>query len=188
MASGKTVTLLLGGARSGKSRYAQVIASAYSRVTFIATAQRSDGEMRARIARHQQERPAAWKTVEVTTELDQAILEQSAQADLLLVDCLTLYVSNLMGHGEGAHSEIQPCFDRLSESLKRAACSVVLVSNEVGSGIVPMHPVAREYRDLLGSLNQKVAVIADRVVLMVAGLPLVVKDAAAGKRTKRNGA
>src|SRR5579863_1162485 len=93
----KTVTLVLGGARSGKSRYAQELASAFERVIYIATAHRVDAEMRAKIARHRRERPSAWKTVEVSTELDRALRDEGAQADLLLVDCLTCYVANIMG-------------------------------------------------------------------------------------------
>lgn len=175
--SRRTVTLVLGGARSGKSRYAQELASAFERVVYIATAQRVDAEMRAKIARHQSERPSAWKTVEVSTELGRTLRNESAQADLLLVDCLTCYVANIMGRKKYAgRKKILDYIDPLCEAVRDAKASVVLVSNEVGCGVVPAYQSGRVYRDLLGELNQQIAKLADRVIFMVAGLPLSVKD------------
>ena len=172
----ETVTLVLGGARSGKSRYAQELASAFQRVVYIATARRDDAEMRAKIAHHRRERPSSWKTVEVSTDLDRALREEGPQADLLLIDCLTLYMANIMGRKSGGRSQVRSHIQLLCEAVREAEASVVIVSNEVGSGVVPPYRSGREYRDLLGELNQQIAKVADRVILMVAGLPLTVKD------------
>ena len=172
----KTVTLVLGGARSGKSRYAQELASAFERVVYIATAQRDDAEMRAKIAHHRRERPSTWRTIEVSTDLDCAVREEGAQAELLLIDCLTLYMANLMGRKGGGRSKVRDHIQLLCEAVHEADASVVMVSNEVGCGVVPPYRSGRDYRDFLGELNQQIAKIADRVILMVAGLPLTVKD------------
>jgi adenosylcobinamide kinase / adenosylcobinamide-phosphate guanylyltransferase len=176
----KTVTLVLGGAHSGKSRYAQELASAFQRVVYIATARRDDAEMRAKIALHRRQRPSTWKTVEVSAGLDRALRELGPRADLLLVDCLTLYMANLMGRKGSGRREAQSHIQVLCEAVREAEASLVIVSNEVGSGIVPPYRSGREYRDLLGELNQQIAKLADRVILMVAGLPLTVKDRSLG--------
>jgi adenosylcobinamide kinase/adenosylcobinamide-phosphate guanylyltransferase len=173
---GKTVTLVLGGARSGKSRHAQELASAFQRVVYIATARRGDAEMRAKIAHHRRERPSTWKTVEVSTDLDRALREEGPQADLLLIDCLTFYMANIVGRKSGGRRQFRSHIQLLCEAVREAEASVVIVSNEVGSGVVPPYRSGRDYRDFLGELNQKIAKVADRVVLMVAGLPLTVKD------------
>ena len=186
----KTVTLVLGGARSGKSRYAQSLASAFPRVIFIATARRSDAEMRVRIARHRRERPTAWQTLEVTTGLDRVLREECRGADLLLIDCLTFYLANVMGRKRGRRHELERHVQSVCQAVRDVEASVVMVSNEVGSGVVPAYRSGREYRDLLGEFNQQLALLADRVILMVAGLPLTVKDlakvrtAAGGKRRR----
>jgi len=174
----KAVTLVLGGARSGKSRYAQALASAFERVIFIATARRQDADMRARIARHRRERPASWRTIEISTGLDHALREHGQSGDLLLIDCLSLYLDSVMGRkrGEGARRQVRSHIQNLCEAIREVEASVVVVSNEVGCGIVPPYRSGREYRDLLGEFNQQIAQVADRVILMVAGLPLVVKD------------
>jgi adenosylcobinamide kinase/adenosylcobinamide-phosphate guanylyltransferase len=179
----KTVTFVLGGARSGKSRYAQELASAFRRVVFVATARRDDAEMRAKIARHRRERPSAWKTIEITTGLDRALREQARSADLLIVDCLTLYLANLIGRKRGEGDRIRSHIQSLCEAIQEVEASVVIVSNEVGCGVVPAFRSGREYRDLLGEFNQQIARVADRVILMVAGLPLTVKDRSAGRKT-----
>jgi len=176
----KTVTLVLGGARSGKSRYAQELASAFERVVLIATASRSDAEMRAKIARHRRERPSSWKTVEVSTGLDRAVRKEGPTAEVLLIDCLALYMANLMGRKRDARRQIETRIQRLCEAVRDSESSVVMVSNEVGSGIVPSYRSGREYRDLLGELNQQIAKVADRVILMVAGLPLIIKERSKG--------
>ena len=172
----KTVTLVLGGARSGKSRYAQDLASAFPRVVYLATARREDAEMRTKIARHRRDRPSSWKTIEVSADLDCALREEGPRADLLLIDCLTFYMANIMGRKSGGHNRVRTHIQSLCEAVREAEASVVIVSNEVGSGIVPPYRSGREYRDLLGELNQQIAKVADRVILMVAGLPLTVKD------------
>ena len=178
MSSGrrKTVTLVLGGARSGKSRYAQDLASAFERVVFIATARPTDPEMRARIARHRRERPSSWKTLEVATGLDHALRNLCQGADLLLIDCLTVYVANVMGRKHGERQDLRHHLQGLCDAVRSSASSVVIVSNEVGSGVVPSYRSGREYRDLLGEFNRQLAQAADRVVLMIAGLPLTIKD------------
>ena len=178
MASGqsKTVTLILGGARSGKSRYAQELASPFEKVIFIATARREDAEMRVKIARHRRERPASWKTLEVSTGLDRALRGKCHGADLLIIDCLTIYVANAMGRKQGESRQLRSHMGSIREAIRESAASVIIVSNEVGWGVVPPYRSGRKYRDLLGEINQQVAQIADRVILMVAGLPMIVKD------------
>ena len=171
----KTVTLVLGGVRSGKSRWAQEFAAKAARVAYVATAQPLDAEMVEKIGRHRNERPSHWQTFEEPLELGQAIAEHATKFDVMLVDCLTVFVANLQ-----ATAEPDPaCMDRRIEDFLRALralpASVVLVSNEVGSGIVPPYPAGRRFRDVLGELNQRVAAIADNVVLLVAGLPLALK-------------
>jgi adenosylcobinamide kinase/adenosylcobinamide-phosphate guanylyltransferase len=174
----KQITLILGGVRSGKSHYAQSFVSGFSRVAFIATAEALDAEMQARISRHRDERPGNWTTFETPLELEDAILGCSGKFDVILVDCLTLWISNLMAAEHCDSSRIFARAARLSEALRASSSSVVLVSNEVGSGIVPVSDSGRLYRDLLGGTNQQVAAVADRVLLLVAGYPLTVKDSA----------
>jgi adenosylcobinamide kinase/adenosylcobinamide-phosphate guanylyltransferase len=178
--SNKCVTLVLGGARSGKSHYAQNLATGRDRVAFIATAEALDGEMQQRIARHREERPANWTTLETPLALENAVLECSGKYDILLVDCLTLWTSNLMAAEDSDSERIFARAARLCEALRQVNSSVVLVSNEVGSGLVPDNDAGRLYRDLLGGVNQRVAAVADRVLLLVAGYPLTVKDRTVG--------
>jgi adenosylcobinamide kinase/adenosylcobinamide-phosphate guanylyltransferase len=163
----KTVTLLLGGARSGKSYYAQEAAKKVNKVLFVATAEAGDEDMRRRIRKHQEDRPANWRTLEATSH------------------CITLLVTNIICQideknydtcdesllEEQVYSEIQ----ELQECLKKVPSSFILVSNEVGWGIVPDNRISRIYRDLLGRANQMLAQSADQVYLMVAGIPLRVK-------------
>lgn len=180
VSSNKKITLILGGARSGKSRYAQELASGFRRVAFIATAEALDDEMRQRIAHHREERPTGWSTVETPLALEDAILQCGVRSDAVLVDCLTLWVSNLMAAEDSDSGVIFARAAQLCEALRKVSASVILVSNEVGSGIVPENKAARLYRDLLGGVNQQVAASADKVVLLVAGYPLTVKDSTAG--------
>jgi adenosylcobinamide kinase / adenosylcobinamide-phosphate guanylyltransferase len=174
--SAREITLVLGGVRSGKSRYALQLAARAERVTFLATAERrEDEEMQRKIERHRAERPHHWTTIEEPLKLAAAI-ESASNCDLLLIDCLTLFAGKVLevfGDDAGGISE---SIAALCASLKLTPCSVVLVSNEVGSGVVPAFELGRRYRDLLGEINQRVAAIADRVVLMVAGLPLTLKS------------
>ncbi len=174
--STRDVTLVLGGVRSGKSRYALEVAARAQRVTFLATAERrADEEMQRKIERHRAERPQHWVTIEEPLNLAAAIASASS-CDLLLIDCLTLFAGKLLEvHGEDLPA-VASAVDALCAALTASSCSVVLVSNEVGSGVVPAFEMGRRYRDLLGEINQRVASIADRVVLMVAGLPLTLKS------------
>ena len=166
------VTLVLGGARSGKSRYAEsLIAALPPPWIYIATAQSGDDEMAARIKSHRDRRGAHWHAVEAPRELASA-LAGCADAPVL-VDCLTLWLSNLML----ADANIDAETVQLENSLIAANGPVVLVANEVGAGIVPSYPLGRRFRDLQGMLNQRMAARAERVILMVAGLPLALKGA-----------
>lgn len=142
--------------------------------TFIATCIPRDAEMKQRVAQHQNERNLSWHTIEAPVHLPQAIVEQSRQADVVLVDCLTLWISNLMLELEDDR-KILACLPELTKALKSTDCPVVLVSNEVGTGIVPENQLSRRFRDLVGSTNQAVARQADRVVWMVAGIPVGIK-------------
>lgn len=170
-----SVTLVLGGVRSGKSRFALEMASGAERVTFVATARLSDEEMRRKIERHRQERPAHWRTWEEPLKLDEAIAESEGASEWIIIDCLTLFAANL----QEAHSENQDAIwasiDALCLALMKTNGRVVLVSNEVGSGIVPAYAAGRQFRDVLGEMNQRVAAVANNVVLMVAGLPVWIK-------------
>jgi adenosylcobinamide kinase / adenosylcobinamide-phosphate guanylyltransferase len=169
------VTLVLGGVRSGKSRYAQSEAARFSRVTFVATAKRSDAEMRRKIAAHRRERPKEWKTVEVSAgALDAVIRREGQKAEVLLVDCLTTYCGGLLSRSR-SESGRRGHVEALVNAIRATPASLLIVSNEVGSGVVPAFKSGRLFRDLLGEMNQQVARVADRVVLLVAGIPIAVK-------------
>ncbi len=174
--SNKSVTLVLGGARSGKSRYAQKLAAGFKRVTFIATARASDPEMRHKIAQHRSERAASWETLEAPLNLESAIRSRSTRADMLIIDCLTLYLTNLMRAKKGVRNNILQDLEEVYQAIRFAKSSIIMVSNEVGCGVVPAFRSGRLFRDLLGQLNQQIAEMADRVIFMVAGAPLTVKD------------
>jgi adenosylcobinamide kinase/adenosylcobinamide-phosphate guanylyltransferase len=175
-----SVTLVLGGVRSGKSRFALDMASSAEHVTFVATARLSDDEMRCKIERHRQERPAQWSTREEPLKLDEAIDESEGTSEWIIVDCLTLFAANLLeAHGENQDA-IWASINALCLALKKTNRPVVLVSNEVGSGIVPAYAAGRLFRDLLGEINQRVAALAGNVVLMVAGLPVWLKGSLEG--------
>ena len=176
--SDSRVVLILGGVRSGKSRYAQQLAAAGERVALIATAEARDAEMAQRIARHREERPSSWTTIETPIALSEALLGCNGRFDTMLVDCLTLWASNLMEHERQDLARITAHIDDLVHTLQKVSSTVILVSNEVGSGIVPDNQMGRVYRDVLGGINQRVAAVADEVLLLVAGCPLVVKQAA----------
>jgi adenosyl cobinamide kinase/adenosyl cobinamide phosphate guanylyltransferase len=166
------LTLVLGGARSGKSRYAEsLIAVLPPPWAYVATAEAGDHEMAVRIRTHRARRGPSWRTIEAPRDLTAAFA--ACERMPVLVDCLTLWLSNLML----ADAEINAEVGRLEEALAATVAPVVLVANEVGSGIVPDHVLGRKFRDLQGLLNQRIAARADRVVLMVAGLPLVLKGA-----------
>src|SRR5919108_865080 len=165
---------VLGGARSGKSRFAVDSHRADRSVVFLATAQAHDADMAARIARHRAERPAHWRTIEEPYDLVSRLRVCPSDAGAVIVDCLTLWVSNLMLRGD-ADEWIVKQADELAAVLSVRAVDVTLVSNEVGEGVHPATAEGRRFRDLLGRVNQQVAAAADRVVLMVAGVPLSVK-------------
>ncbi|WP_028967813.1 bifunctional adenosylcobinamide kinase/adenosylcobinamide-phosphate guanylyltransferase [Sphingomonas phyllosphaerae] len=164
------IRLVLGGARSGKSRHAQALAEACAAPwRFVATAQAFDAEMAERIAHHRADRSAAWATIEAPLALAETI---AAVGDgVLLVDCLTLWTSNLLL----ADADIDAATDALVAALAQSRAHIILVSNEVGWGIVPDNALARRFRDVAGRVNQRVAAIADRVDLVVAGLPMTLK-------------
>lgn len=168
-------TLVLGGARSGKSRHAQALAeSAGGRLTFIATAQAFDAEMTERIARHRADRDTRWHNVEAPLDLPAALRLADMPGGTILVDCLTLWTSNLLL----ADADIPDACDALIAALAGAQARVLLVANEVGWGIVPDNALARAFRDAAGIVNQRVAAAATHVHLIVAGLPLVLKEPA----------
>jgi len=170
------VIFVIGGCRSGKSRQALEAAEGMpgDHKTFIATCIPHDEEMKQRVEQHQKERSLIWRTVEEPIHLPQAIVEQSRQADVVLVDCLTLWISNLMLELDDDRKILAGLPD-LTRALQSVHCPVVLVSNEVGTGIVPENQLSRRFRDLVGSTNQTVAGQAERVVWMVAGIPVGIK-------------
>jgi len=165
-------TLVLGGARSGKSRHAQALAEAHGgRLVFVATAQAFDAEMSDRIARHRADRDARWQTVEAPVDLADAITRSGAADATVLVDCLTLWTSNLLL----ADHSLEPRLDALLAAVRHFPGRLILVSNEVGLGIVPDNALARRFRDMAGTVNQRVAAAADRVQFIAAGLALDLK-------------
>jgi adenosylcobinamide kinase / adenosylcobinamide-phosphate guanylyltransferase len=167
------VTLVLGGARSGKSRYAErLVEGAATCGTYCATAEAGDSEMAERIAVHRARRGRFWHTVETPLALVQAIAEEAECERPLLIDCLTLWLSNLILAGKQPDAEAAA----LCNALREAAGPVVLVSNEVGMGLVPETPLGRRFRDAAGRLNQDAAALADHVFFVAAGLPLALKE------------
>jgi adenosylcobinamide kinase / adenosylcobinamide-phosphate guanylyltransferase len=166
------VTLVLGGARSGKSRYAEgLIEGTAAGGTYCATAEAGDAEMAQRITSHRARRGFFWNTIEEPLALALVIAEAASPDRPLLIDCLTLWLSNLLL----ANREVEGETKTLCAALRLAAGPVVLVANEVGLGLVPETPLGRRFRDAAGRLNQQVAALVDRVVFVAAGLPLVLK-------------
>lgn len=173
------LAFICGGAKSGKSSYAQTLAEACPGPRlYVATAEALDDEMHSRIARHQELRGPQWQTREEPLDLAAVLEEADGNYGVILVDCLTLWLSNLLTRPP--QQQINPAMeiDRLVTTLNTLKTPLLLVSNEVGGGIVPDNALAREFRDLSGSLNQRLAQLADRVVLVVCGLPLVLKPPA----------
>lgn len=178
------LTLILGGARSGKSRHAEELAAASGgRVLYVATAEALDEEMAARIATHREKRGRAWETLEAPRDVGAAILGAAQEPDTLLLDCVTLLASNLFGEEAEEDEEAQAAGERglveevdaLLAAYRKTQAHWIIVSNEVGLGLVPPYPLGRIYRDALGRANQRLAAAADEVVFMVAGLPLIIK-------------
>lgn len=171
----RSTLFVLGGARSGKSRFAQARAEMLTgRHHFVATAEAFDDEMRDRIARHRADRDARWQTVEAPRDLPAVLGALSAADAVVLVDCLTLWLSNLLL----TDADVDRAESELCSAINRFAGHIVLVSNEVGLGIVPANALARRFGDAAGRLNQAVAAVATEVVLLAAGLPLTLKPPA----------
>ena len=170
------IIFFIGGCRSGKSTYALQTAEKIpgGRKIFIATCVPQDDEMKQRVARHQRERSQNWVAVEEPLNLPEAILQNSPRADVILIDCLTLWVSNLLMKTDD-EKKLADIISQLIDALEKATCPIVLVSNEVGTGIVPENKLARQYRDIIGLANQAVAKTAGKVIWMVAGIPVIVK-------------
>jgi adenosylcobinamide kinase/adenosylcobinamide-phosphate guanylyltransferase len=172
-------TLILGGAKSGKSSLALELADrAGGRRVFIATAQAGDGEMQERIRRHQAERGPEWSTVEEPIDLGAALQNADASDAVLVVDCLTLWLSNLLTVAQLPAEDIAAKGRELAALLPGLKGKVILVANEVGLGIVPDNALARLYRDLAGGLNQELAKVCGQVILVAAGLPVILKGPA----------
>ena len=186
---GKHLTVILGGARSGKSAYAQKLAAERgTNVLYVATAERGDEEMAARIAAHRAQRPPHWQTLEAPRSAGVAVRSCAAGADVILIDCLTLLANNVIAplpaHSAGRGQSVTPEaaeyaltreVDGLLAVYEESTADWIVVSNEVGLGLVPPYPLGRAYRDALGRANQRLAAQADEVLFMVAGLPLKVK-------------
>lgn len=189
MAAHRRLVLVLGGARSGKSAYAEgratALAGPHGRVLYVATAEALDDEMARRIVHHRASRPASWRTVEEPRDPAAAMRAAAPDTRVVLLDCITLWLSNLLSalqaQDDGAPDEaaaeeaVDAGVSDLLAAYQEGTADLVLVSNEVGLGIVPVYPLGRLYRDLLGRVNIRLAAAADEVVLMVAGIPLRVK-------------
>ncbi len=171
----KDKILVLGGCRSGKSSHALQLAEGMgSRRIFVATCVPHDEEMRQRVKQHQADRSDTWQTLEVAVDLAGAIAEHGSQADVMLIDCLTLWLNNLLMETEDVE-RIRGRIDGLADTILNAPRSIVLVSNEVGAGIVPENRLARLYRDLSGWTNQAMAAVCGQVIWTVAGIPVTIK-------------
>jgi len=171
----KETILVIGGCRSGKSSFALDYANRHFRQkVFLATCEALDDEMKRRILRHREARGSDWKTIEEPKKLTEAVESLRSQAEVILIDCLTLWVSNLLMDGEG-EEQILSRVEDLIELIQKVPQSIIVVSNEVGAGIVPENKIARIFRDIVGLVNQRVAACSDTVVLTVAGLPHVIK-------------
>ena len=173
------VSLVIGGARSGKSRFAQSLGATVRRAFYIATARAEDAEMEARIARHRQQRPAHWCTIEAPLDIAEAVDRCRGTCNFVLLDCLTVWLSNYCWqHREKSELDIETA--ALVEVARVATTAidahVVIVTNELGCGIVPETPLGRFFRDLQGRINQEAARLADQVILVVAGLPMTIKQ------------
>ena len=168
------IQLILGGARSGKSRYAEQLATASNRpVIYIATATPSDSEMAARITHHQLQRPQEWRLYEAPLDLVGAIKSESHKQQTILVDCLTLWLNNQLFHYPS--QDFSTLFDDLVSAITNIEADVIFVANEVGLGVIPLGEISRTFVDEAGRLNQRLARIADHVFFVAAGLPLQLK-------------
>jgi adenosylcobinamide kinase/adenosylcobinamide-phosphate guanylyltransferase len=169
------ITLITGGGRSGKSRYALELAGKYGNRAFVASAVAIDAEMRERIAKHRRERGDAFFTAEAPLDPAAALRALPHGTEVALLDCLTVWLGNLMHEGKLSDNLSCPEIEAFLELLSSPPCDLIIVTNEVGMGIIPDNAMARIFRDLAGALNQRVAAKADRVILMVSGVPVPVK-------------
>ncbi|MFC1821266.1 bifunctional adenosylcobinamide kinase/adenosylcobinamide-phosphate guanylyltransferase [Thermodesulfobacteriota bacterium] len=169
------LVLVLGGARSGKSSWAlRYVEEHYNSFLFMATAEVRDQEMAERIRKHKASRGPKWDLLEESLEISEALNARCDHVEAVLIDCLTIWLSNVMLNGQDEN--IQSYQQKLLEILSAKQQAITIVSNEVGSGIVPQSAMGREFRDQAGLLNQRVAAVADKVILMIAGFPLYVKN------------
>jgi adenosylcobinamide kinase / adenosylcobinamide-phosphate guanylyltransferase len=170
------LTFILGGARSGKSAYAERLAAISGLpVTYVATARIGDDEFAARVEQHRARRPEHWALVETPVDLADAVRTHAREGHCVLIDCLTLWLANLLFPLDGTEADASPALEAFDTALSRTHGKLIVVSNEIGLGVVPMGSVTRLYVDELGRLNQRVAAASTRVTMMVAGLPLVLK-------------
>jgi adenosylcobinamide kinase/adenosylcobinamide-phosphate guanylyltransferase len=172
-----STTLIIGGCRSGKSSHALTLGeqSLGSRNLFVATCEPHDAEMTTRIAHHQQARGCHWRTIEAPLDPEKVIMDQGPGTDVLLIDCLTLWISNLMMANKNDAGVMQ-AVDRLYRAVLAPPCPIIMVTNEVGTGIVPENEMARRFRDLAGWCNQKMAEACQQVIWMVAGIAVPIKQ------------
>ncbi len=197
MRQGKRLILITGGARSGKSDFAEELAGELGeRILFVATAEAGDEEMRQRIMAHRLARPRHWRTIEAPYAVGRTLVDQAGDAEVVLLDCLTMLTTNLLlaesgddpyagGAYERIRARLQAELASLYEWFESGAAHLVVVSNEVGLGLVPPYPLGRAYRDLLGWANRWLATRADEVYLLVAGLPVEVKELARRVQAQR---
>jgi len=171
----KEVVFFLGGCKSGKSRHALKYANQLSNEnkTYIATCQPQDNEMKHRVEMHQKERGNDWNTVEEYLDLPQAVIDCGKNSNVILIDCLTLWITNLL---LANIDNIEKSAEELIQAISNVPCPVLIVSNEVGMGIVPENKLARTFRDIAGIVNQKIAAYADKVINTVAGIPVTIKE------------
>lgn len=172
----KEIIFVLGGCRSGKSRHALELSNSIrgeNRI-FIATCVPLDEEMKQRVERHQKERGQSWTTIEVPIGLPEVIIENHLKADVIIVDCLTLWISNIILETDDQEITSRHIHN-LIQSIETAQCTIILVANEVGTGIVPDNALARRFRDVAGHVNQNVAACSDKVIWMAAGIPVKIK-------------
>lgn len=186
------ITFVTGGARSGKSAYAVELGKRSSRpVVYLGTAEPIDDEMRARIARHQAERPAEWRTIEEPLELARRVEDEVELGATVIVDCMTVWLGNVLEqHDPEATMQAANAYaldevERLGRVAADRRLSLIAISNEAGSGIVPADPVTRGYRDLLGEVNQRLAAMADTVVLLVSGIPVDLRSISMEREANR---
>lgn len=169
-----TLTLITGGAKSGKSRFALDLAAPYEKRAFIATAQATDPEMNERIRRHQQERKNGFSTIEAPIDLAGALSRLPAGTNVVVIDCMTVWLGNLMHH-QNLNDVDTPVIAEFLAAIKTPPCDTVIVTNEVGTGIVPPDAMSRRFRDMAGTVNRRIAESADHVYLVACGLPVTLK-------------